>query len=403
MAKTMQSTRYHGVYRDKNNAIFYQFNLGKDENGNYPKKKRRVDKNGKPFETEKEAYEEMLRVKQEYKAVAGKATYALTYKVFMEQQFIPMYKGEVEESTFLNRKNTFEKLIKRFGDKKLIDITTKDCETYRTWLLSKSGFSKSYASLIYGTLRRSLSYAVQLDILNKNVSLKTKSIGKSKQKTEIWDKSEFEKVISKMCTKKYYGHLEFILIWLYYMTGVRVSEGLALTWKDIDFEKGKLKVTHTIQFKKRHDYHIKPYTKTKSGSRTIMLDKNTLSILEQWKIRQAKHCESDLILSYDGQPLHRSTVSRIIKRYAKLAGVPEISGKALRHSHVSYLINEFNADVLMVSRRLGHSSPEITLKYYAHLWPRNDEWIVQQMAKNIKVKLSNKPLVDFIGNANVRN
>lgn len=76
MAKTMQSTRYHGVYRDKNNAIFYQFNLGKDENGNYSKKKSRVDKNGKPFETEKEAYEEMLRVKQEYKAVAGKATYA---------------------------------------------------------------------------------------------------------------------------------------------------------------------------------------------------------------------------------------------------------------------------------------------------------------------------------------
>ena len=83
--------------------------------------------------------------------------------------------------------------------------------------------------------------------------------------------------------------------------------------------------------------------------------------------------------------------------------MPEICGKALRHSHVSYLINEFNADVLMVSRRLGHSSPEITLKYYAHLWPRNDEWIVQQMAKNIKVKLSDKPLVDFIGNANVRN
>ena len=47
----------------------------------------------------------------------------------MEQQFSPMYKGEVEENTFLNRKNTFAKLIERFGDKKLIDITVNDCET----------------------------------------------------------------------------------------------------------------------------------------------------------------------------------------------------------------------------------------------------------------------------------
>lgn len=39
----------------------------------------------------------------------------------------------------------------------------------------------------------------------------------------------------------------------------------------------------------------------------------------------------------------------------------------------SKLINEFNADVLVVSRRLGHSSPAITLKHYAHLWSRNDE------------------------------
>lgn len=30
-------------------------------------------------------------------------------------------------------------------------------------------------------------------------------------------------------------------------------------------------------------------------------------------------------------------------------------------------INEFNADVVVVSRRLGHSSPEITLKHDAYL------------------------------------
>lgn len=41
------------------------------------------------------------------------------------------------------------------------------------------------------------------------------------------------------------------------------------------------------------------------------------------------------------------TIGRIIKRYSKLAGVTRIQAKGLRHSHASYLINEFNVSVLV--------------------------------------------------------
>lgn len=69
----------------------------------------------------------------------------------------------------------------------------------------------------------------------------------------------------------------------------------------------------------------------------------------------------------------------------------------VRHSGIP-MFNEFNADVLTVSRRLGHSGPDITLKYYAHMWPRGDEWLVNKMDGNIKVNLSPKDLVQFSGN-----
>jgi len=82
--------------------------------------------------------------------------------------------------------------------------------------------------------------------------------------------------------------------------------------------------------------------------------------------------------------------------------VPPIQAKGLRHSHVSYLINEFNADVLTVSRRLGHSGPEITLKYYAHLWSRNDEPLAEKMSGNLKIKFAKNSLVKFNGNQAVR-
>jgi integrase len=43
----------------------------------------------------------------------------------------------------------------------------------------------------------------------------------------------------------------------------------------------------------------------------------------------------------------------------------------LRHTHASQLIAS-DVDVVTVSKRLGHSSPAITLRIYAHLFATDD-------------------------------
>ncbi|WP_255248215.1 tyrosine-type recombinase/integrase [Terribacillus saccharophilus] len=103
-----------------------------------------------------------------------------------------------------------------------------------------------------------------------------------------------------------------------------------------------------------------------------------LEVLRVWKVRQAQHGNTDFIFSYDGLPINKSTIARIIARYAKLAGVPVIQAKGLRHfvSHLSFLITS----VLVVSKRFGHSSREITLKHYAHLWRGIDDAVAESMA-----------------------
>jgi integrase len=45
--------------------------------------------------------------------------------------------------------------------------------------------------------------------------------------------------------------------------------------------------------------------------------------------------------------------------------LPAASFHALRHSHASALIAA-GVDIVTVSRRLGHGSPAITLRVYAH-------------------------------------
>ena len=88
----------------------------------------------------------------------------------------------------------------------------------------------------------------------------------------------------------------------------------------------------------------------------------------------------------------------MIKKYSKLAGVKKIEVKGLRHSHASYMINELNVSILILSKRLGHASPEITLRHYAHFYPVADETIVENMTGNIKVKTSSVNQVQFMNN-----
>jgi integrase len=62
-------------------------------------------------------------------------------------------------------------------------------------------------------------------------------------------------------------------------------------------------------------------------------------------------------------------------------GMPDITFHALRHTHASQLI-----DVVTISKRLGHSNPNITLRIYAHLFRQKDD----KAAAAINEALANK-------------
>ncbi|QAA23528.1 tyrosine-type recombinase/integrase [Sporolactobacillus terrae] len=409
--KTQQTTKYPGVYVDSKGNFFYQSEFGTDRfTGKRIRKKGRKDATGKPFSSAFEANKELTRLKREYHKVNSYAHYKLTYSEFMNNVYIPAYRTEVEESTFTVRKRILEKIRDRFGSLTLRAISVEDVQNFRTWLLMSkekggAGFSQSYASLIFGSFRQSLDMAVEMQYLEDNISKKVKAIPKSKAIVPYWTKQEFEKVISQIYIEDFYENLSFVILWIYFYTGLRVNEATALWWEDVDLIKKRMRVHHMLIIKSRNDWKRNSYTKTEGGKRIIALDDDTVKILAAWRDRQKEiglGKENDFIFSYDGLPMIKSTIARIIARYAKLAGVKKIQAKGLRHSHASYLINEFNVSVLVLSKRMGHSSPEITLKHYAHLWNGADSVIADEMSGNVKIETAKETKIHFNGNKSLK-
>jgi integrase len=78
-----------------------------------------------------------------------------------------------------------------------------------------------------------------------------------------------------------------------------------------------------------------------------------------------------LFSNLEGGPLRPTTASQRWARCAEDLGVPEMTYHALRHTHASQLIDA-GVDIVTISKRLGHSKPDITLRVYAHLF-RNDD------------------------------
>jgi integrase len=73
---------------------------------------------------------------------------------------------------------------------------------------------------------------------------------------------------------------------------------------------------------------------------------------------------------WDGTARSPHTLTQQWRKVMKAAGL-KITLHSLRHTHASTLIAS-GLDVLTISRRLGHSTPVLTLSVYGHLFKTDD-------------------------------
>jgi len=170
-------------------------------------------------------------------------------------------------------------------------------------------------------------------------------------------------------------------------TGLRRNEILGLRWQDVDLGARRLTIEQSLEQTAAHGIRVKG-PKTKHGRRTISLPAHLVVELRQHRREQQEQRlgiglgkapdSAPVFATVDGGHLSPNAITKAWPVAMAAIGMPAVTLHSLRHTHASMLIAS-GVDILTISRRLGHSSPTITLSVYGHLIHGTDDRAAQVM------------------------
>lgn len=290
------------------------------------------------------------------------------------------WKTRLRKTSYNSLTNMIDNILKKSHfpiEKNIKKITENDIVLFKEKALQIYTSNSVYKAM--SAINNIFDMLEKRGILKKNVTKHLQKIKQNRYKVQniitvkdffllTYEISKFkEKIISKK---------EVILfLTLLFKTGLRHSEARSLRWDNINFEMGILTVTNSL-YCNTYAYYELTETKTMSSKRSIHLDKVLLNELKEYHAKSPFNSRSDFIFCRkDGIPRIASFGKVELLKAAKKIGV-KINTHGLRHSHASFLLqNQIN--ILKISRRLGHSSIEVTLKIYCHLLGEDEEDIMK--------------------------
>jgi integrase len=251
---------------------------------------------------------------------------------------LPMYRG-------------LKKHIIDFGGNQICfqDITPLFCRKFKDYLLGriKASTVKTYFSCLKATINRAIKEDIISDNPCKNISIKAQEA-----KKEFLLQDEIEKVVNQDTP-----FIEVKNAFLFScFTGTRISDILALTWKEVE-----------------HGYLYFRQKKTK-GNERMLLTADAISILDNQKQR---HGDSNYVFDL---PANNNEINAKLRSIIKSAGITKrISFHCGRHTAATSWITA-GVDIFVVQKLLGHSDINTTMVYAKLIDKKRDEYVVKMPA-----------------------
>ena len=256
------------------------------------------------------------------------------------------------ENTTLSYNRDLTKLINFLREKNIKnfnEVTDDDLKAYVD-NLSAEGFKSATISRNIASMKALFHYCLNEGIVEREPIGKLKAPKIEKKMPEILSMEEMVSLLEQPSGDTPKEVRDKAMLELLYATGIRVSELINLDMSDVNLQMNYINChdgskSRTIPFGKEARQAIIKYLEM---ARDAIVDDKTSTLL---------------FANCSGQHMSRQGFWKLIKHYAKKAGIEtDITPHTLRHSFAAHLV-ENGADLRSVQEMLGHSDISTTQIY----------------------------------------
>jgi integrase len=322
---------------------------------------RYVDFKGETKQTQKRGFKTQKAANnwEEEHIKKQKFDLGMTFGSFTEI-YIADKEPRIRESTMRTKLHIIRtKFLPYFKDRRMVDIQPRDIIKWQNEMLRSTTsegkpLSPDYLRTLHAQLSAIFNHAVQYYELSSNPVRKAGIIGeKDAREMLFWTREEYNRFAEEMMDNP----VMYYAFEVFYWTGCRCGELLALTPADWDFEKNMLRINKSYQRIDGRDVITDP--KTPKSNRLISIPEFLAEEIQDYLKMHYGIQSNDRMFLLSKHSLHRALQSG-----AEAAGVKKIRVHDLRHS----LLFEMGYSAVAIAERVGHRSIDITYRY-AHMFP----------------------------------
>lgn len=377
--------------KERNGKYVLEILLGTDKEG----KKIRYYETFEGRKKEAVLRENELKIQLREGNLSRKINMTLEY---LSKEYLELKKDTLTLKTYITYEQRINVINNKIGNLKLKDINVRVLEKFYSYLKNefisdrtKKHISNTTIQSYYCIINNMFEQAIKWGYIKNNPNSKIEKPKRERKEIEVYSKEEVIQLLE--CLKN--ESLKYqAIIYMALDLGCREGELVGLTWNDIDFKTRAVTINKTIQ--NLNGKAIEKETKTINSDRKVFITETTLKILKEYQKDQKerrlklgdKWGNSKRVFTTEmGNDIHHDTPYQILKNIIKKYGLKDIKFHALRHTNASLKIRE-GLQTQIISKSLGHSSIDITHKYYSHFFEEEFEEMSNVLEENIFSKVN---------------